>query len=181
VAGLVEVARRFAIGRYFTNGIQNPTTSHALFENEASGATGLGAGDVLEFDGVRFEVLWPPDGFRSDNLNETSLVIRVTYGRTSFLLTGDAEGAALEAVVAAGTEVDVLKVPHHGSQTTPASFFAAMQPALAVISAGEGNVHGHPHESTLAALEGVRILRADLEGRVVIRSDGERLAVGTQR
>jgi competence protein ComEC len=182
-AGLVEVARRFSVGRYYTNGFDNPTVSHAAFKREGAPLVNLAEGETIELDGIRLDVLWPPRGFApAGDLNNTSLVIRLEYGSTSFLLTGDSEAPALEEIMSSGAgSADVLKVPHHGSQTTPPSFFQAVSPSIAVISAGEANAYGHPHQATLDALAGTRLLRTDIDGRIVVRSDGHRLAVSTER
>ncbi|MGH2610715.1 MAG: ComEC/Rec2 family competence protein, partial [Tepidiformaceae bacterium] len=76
---------------------------------------------------------------------------------------------------------DVLKVPHHGSKTSNGEFLRSVGTGVAVISAGEGNQFGHPHEETLAALEGTRVYRTDVDGRVVVKSNGQDLRVWTER
>ncbi len=90
-----------------------------------------------------------------DDGNNGSIVLRLDYGRSSALLTGDAEGEAEQAMLAAGVPLraDVLKVGHHGSSaSTSAQFLAAVQPRLAVISVGAENRFGHPSPELLARL-----------------------------
>lgn len=104
---------------------------------------------------VNLTVLNPvqPLEFNEQNLN--SVAMRLLVGESSFLLMGDAEVEAEESVLQAGVEVsgDVLKVGHHGSSTaTSDSFLAAVSPSIAVISAGEDNPYGHPHQETLDKL-----------------------------
>ncbi len=182
VAGLVEVLRRFHVRQVRDAGSNNPTTSHDLYLERAERRQPVAAGDHWKIDGVLFEVLSPPRGAAPASLNDASLVLLVTFGETRFLLTGDAEGGPLGVVAQAAGRVDVLKVPHHGSKTTPAAFFGAVRPTLAVISAGERNPFGHPAAETLAALGGLTTtLRTDQNGRVEVRSDGTRLRVFTQR
>src|SRR5690606_33274121 len=100
----------------------------------------------------------------------------------SVLLTGDAEEAALTELTRTGIDVraDVLKVPHHGSRTTPDSFLTAVRPRLAVVSAGSGNLFGHPHPDVVATLRqlGTRVLSTHLHGDIaVVRAGSGALAV----
>jgi len=109
-------------------------------------------------------------------------VIRVTFEGTTVLFTGDAEGSALELLASRhDLRADVLKVPHHGSKTTPAWFFEDVGAAVAVISAGADNIFGHPHSATLAALDGSRILRTDTQGRVTVRIKEGAIAITRER
>lgn len=182
IAGLPEVLERMHVAAVDDNGRTNATTTYFEFVERSSPESTLAQGDSFEVDGVAFEVLWPSADYWPENLNDTSLVIRVSYEGTSFLFTGDAEGPALEALAESGTlRADVLKVPHHGSKTTPSWVFEAVRPAVAVISVGEGNIFGHPHADTLASLEGVPTFRTDLSGRVTVRASKGRLRVSTER
>lgn len=143
------------------------------------------AGDRIEgFSGVSIEVLNPPREGLSKNINDDSVILRVVYGRTSFLLTGDIESPAIRRLMAGGFDVraDVLKVPHHGAKTDAfeADFFQAVSPKYSVISAGRHNPFKHPRPETLdalAAVEGNAVLRTDREGFVQIVSDGNSLKV----
>jgi len=183
IGGLAEVAARFEVGEFSGNGFRSSSLSYTALAEEASEVTTLSRGDSFERDGVRFEVLWPPADLDPEtDLNDTSLVVRVTYGQTSILLMGDSEGPVHEALVEEESlAADVLKVPHHGSKTTPAWLFAEVNPAVAVISVGSGNIYGHPHPDTLEALGSAPIFRTDLDGRIVIRSDGSEISVSTER
>jgi len=125
----------------------------------------------------------PLTGTDSDD-NNNCIVLRLDYGRTSFLLTGDAEREAEADMIAAGLPLhaDVLKVGHHGSNgSTSAPFVAAVAPRLAVIQVGANNPFGHPHPEVLKRLAGIEVLRTDLNGRVEVVSDGRRLWVKTRR
>lgn len=120
----------------------------------------------------------PPDD------NNNAIVLRLDYGETSILLTGDAEYDTEKALMAAGVPLraDVLKVGHHGSNgATSAAFVAAVVPRLAVVSAGAGDSFGHPHPAVLERLAGIQVLRTDLHGRIELVSDGRRLTVKTQK
>lgn len=138
-------------------------------------------GQELEVDGVRLRFVHAP---RQAAGNEASAVVRLTYGQTRFLFTGDLEGAGEDALLASGEALraEVLKVAHHGARTSSsAAFLAAVAPRLAVISAGQDNRFGHPHEETLRRLAeaGGAVLRTDRCGAVVVESDGKSLAART--
>ena len=114
----------------------------------------------------------------AENPNDLSLVVRIDYGETSLLLTADIEGEA-ELNLLAGDlplKADVLKVAHHGGNTsTCEAFLKAVDPRYAVISVGKDNKHGHPHAEPLSNLEkrNVLIYRTDQFGTVVGISDGK--------
>lgn len=143
----------------------------------------LAAGAAWSADGVTFRVVWPPSGAEFEEPNDASIVLEIAFGETRLLLTGDIESAAQAALTESVGSVEVLKVPHHGSATSRASFFAGTAPEVAVISVGEGNPYGHPAEATLRALArvGSAIYRTDIHGRVLVSSDGRRVWVETER
>ena len=121
-------------------------------------------------------------GTASDD-NNNAVVLRLDYGQTSLILTGDAESEAEADMVAAGLPLhaDVLKVGHHGSNGASSPvFIAAVAPRLAVIPVGADNKFGHPHPAVLERLKGVEVLRTDLNGRIEVVSDGQRLSVNRQ-
>ena len=114
--------------------------------------------------------------------NDMSIVLRVDYGSTSFLFTGDAEEMSefMMLTERVPLKVDVLKVAHHGSRyCSSPEFIEAVNPSWAVISCGDGNPYGHPHEETLRTLAGVKVLRTDQVGTNVFHSDGQTLTVST--
>lgn len=119
-----------------------------------------------------------------NNLNNTSLVMRIEYGGTSFLLTGDAEKILEDALIDSGASLsaDLLKVAHHGSEaSTSYRFLREVMPDYAVISVGKNNSYGHPGADVLSRLSdaGAQILRTDLSGDIAVTSDGEKLSVLT--
>ena len=117
--------------------------------------------------------------------NDPSIVLRIEYGSTSFLLTGDMEKTAETDLVNSGVNLraDVLQVGHHGSSTSTGYLFLnSVLPEMAVISCGVNNKYGHPHEETLSILRdaGVDVYRTDLQGTITIGSDGQNYTVGTE-
>lgn len=112
-----------------------------------------------------------------DNLNNYSPVMKIEYGKTSFLFTGDAEKDIEKKILSNGDDIksDVLKVGHHGSSTsTSKEFLNKINPSIGVISVGEDNSYGHPNEDTLSTLKENKVLiyRTDKDGTVIFSSDG---------
>ena len=120
----------------------------------------------------------------ADDLNNTSIVLKAVYGEASFLFMGDAETAVENAILAAGTDIDcdVLKVGHHGSDTsTGSAFLAAVSPQAAVICCGAGNSYGHPSPAILSRLDGIPVWRTDLNGTIVAMTDGDSIHIMADR
>jgi competence protein ComEC len=139
-------------------------------------------GDRLRFGAVEVDVLWPPPG--ADSANDDSVVLRLRYGRRTFLLTGDIESRTERALVAAGERLhsDVLKAAHHGSRTSSTdAFVAATRPAFAVISVGRDSPYGHPHPEVLRRWRdiGTQVLTTGERGMITVSTDGEDLKIET--
>jgi competence protein ComEC len=142
-------------------------------------------GDTLRVDGVLLRVLAPDSAWMStlDDPNEASVVIAAQYGTVRFLLMGDAERGEERWLLEHERpllEADILKVGHHGSRTSSGNeFLDAVRPELALISVGAGNSYGHPDASVVRALgqHGAVVLRTDLVGSVVVRTDGRVIEV----
>ena len=181
VGGLPGVLRRFDVPNVWDTGVVGTSGDAAIYAAER-GRTVIHEGDHFALDGVQVDVLWPPADAAPTTTNATCLVLRVTYGSTRFLLTGDLEGREqLKMMAAEDVRADVLKVPHHGSKTTDPKFLEAVGADVAVISVGAGNPYGHPAAQTINALAGETILRTDLDGRVTVHSDGTRVTWRTER
>jgi hypothetical protein len=174
VLGLAAVTAAVPADRIFSNGDAGDGASRDVLA--ALGPLPLAPGEVWERAGVRFEALGGDRVALAPN--DASLVLRVSYGATSFLFPGDVEGAGEAAAVArGGLASDVVKVPHHGSRRSSTSgFAAAVSPRLAVVSVGAGNRYGFPHEEALARWRetGALVLRTD-EGAIRLLSDGRRV------
>jgi competence protein ComEC len=192
-----QAASRFAIATALETKASQANHDADLWRANLAGA---GADLQLQYssgwidlgDGVALWVLWPPaepfvaTGETDEQFvdNENSLVMKLTYGDFSVLLTGDAGLPAEMAMLAAGASVQatVLKVGHHGSNgSTSATFLQSVNPQIAVIQAGVDNDYGHPHQEVLDRLGRRTILRNDLHGRIHLYSDGRQLWLETEK
>lgn len=139
-------------------------------------------GDTFSLGEALVTVLGPVKEY--SETNNSSIVLRVDFGETSFLFTGDMERQAEADLLEAGADLSatVLKVGHHGSDTsTSYPFLREIMPTYAVISVGEGNSYGHPSEDTLSRLRdaGTTVYRTDQAGTVVAVSDGKSVSFTT--
>jgi competence protein ComEC len=160
---------------------------------EKAGKTGsrivpLEEGSRIAFGGAQIDVLAPPTGYVPSDTpkNNDSLVLRLRYGRHTFLLSGDVERPIEHRMLEDGelSRTDVLKVAHHGSKTsTSDAFLDAVHPVFAVISVGTDNSYGHPNREVIDRLTGYHaaVFRTDEDGLITIRSDGKRLEMETNR
>lgn len=115
-------------------------------------------------------------GDESDDLNDTSIVVRGLFGNNSFLFMGDATSKVEERILDMKIDSDVLKVGHHGSSYSSSDkFLKEVTPEFAIISSGDGNSYGHPHDEALNRLKNnnAKLYRTDREGTIVATSDGE--------
>ncbi len=140
------------------------------------------AEDTYPLGGANITCLGPLQTYSS--LNEMSLVLRLDYGKTAFLFTGDAEKRAEEDMLQRYSlsefRADVLKIGHHGSSSsTSESFLAAVAPSYGIILCGDQNDYGHPHKETLHTLENanVTLLRTDRDGTIVLTSNGDKVTL----
>ena len=148
------------------------------------------AGNNVELGGgATMHLLAPSDppftGTRSD-ADANSIVMRVVYGKTSFYLAADSEDETEKRILATGEEIgsDVYKVAHHASRhSSSAELLAKIHPRIAVVSVGANNEYGHPTRETLDRLEAVKaeVLRTDLDGEIVLKSDGEHVTYTTEK
>jgi len=145
----------------------------------------IGRGDNFEIDGTLVQTLWPA---RSDEQagseNNASLVLRLVFGDTEFLFTGDIEKETEAALVGSGNALsaDVVKVPHHGSRTssTP-DFVNAVRPQIAVIPVGRRSMYSHPHPEVVQRWHASTqtVLTTGQNGTVTITTDGRSFKLDT--
>ena len=142
------------------------------------------ADETFALGGAQIQILGPLH--RAEDSNDNSIVLKVSFGATSFLFTGDAERAEEQDLLNSGVNLQstVLKVGHHGSDTsTSYPFLRAVAPQYAVISVGAGNSYGHPTEAVLSRLRdaGVTTFRTDMQGEITAVSDGQTINFSTAK
>ncbi|MBO0724720.1 MAG: ComEC/Rec2 family competence protein [Blastocatellia bacterium] len=191
VEGFGEIVRGFEIGAALEGAPKRSDPPPGLFDRAARAASApmrrLKRGEALDIDGARVEVLAPFADHALMSDNNGSLVLRITFGARSFLLTGDiekeAEARLVELADSGGRlRADVLKVAHHGSKTSSTlGFLEKVNPQHAVISVARPSPFGHPHPEALARLRttGARIWRTSECGAITFSTDGADLRVNT--
>jgi competence protein ComEC len=177
VAGLPAVLARFPVGLVLDPGCRESTPAYKEFlkalRDEDLPTEHPRTGETFQVGDVRVQVLAPDscaEGTDSDPNND-SLVLRVTYGEDVVLFTGDAQVVSQQAMLDGHALLasDILKVPHHGGDTSLADFFEAVDPRLAVVSVGP-NDYGHPVPKVLEELRstGAQVIRTDLRGDIAV-------------
>lgn len=186
IGGMASVIEGFDVGSIYMPRVTHTTKTYedlllairdkGLRIHEAKAGVDLKLGD-----GIEAQLVAPGSaGYKS--LNDYSAVLRMIYGKTSFLFAGDAERISETEMLASryGLAADVLKVAHHGSNTSSTQpFLQAVDPTYAVIMVGRANRYGLPHPAVLERLEarGIVVLRTDEVGTILMTSDGQTLQV----
>ncbi len=183
IGGAAAVLDRFEVGKLLLTDLEATTyTFEELLDSIERNKTYAeipALGDEYEIGDIKFKILAPITP--TDDSNNMSLVIKFTFGDTDFLFTGDAEkdveAEMLKLYPKESLDCDLLKVGHHGSNTSStAEFLAAVSPKIATISCGYDNDYGHPHGEVLARLKKCgteKILITKDEESFVVYSDGE--------
>jgi competence protein ComEC len=195
--GVFELARRYRIRALFLNGAQ---TEQGSFKNllelvKENNIIVIYArrGQEIEFsakdgDNLRFEILWPDNNLKigsfikDKQLNDTSVVNLVSFRDFQALFTGDISAKVEKLLLASLPDIELLKVPHHGSKYSSSfEFLQRVSPEFSVISVGK-NSYGHPTKETLSRLESVgsQIFRTDVDGLVKLYFEDNRLLVKTR-
>ena len=199
-----KVIAQYGVKELVYNGIPS-TSKYFINAIKAAKANGtqqvkVKAGDVLDFgNGVSFEIVSPSQSLIDEDtadikakkkvdVNNESVVGRLTFGNFAMLFTGDAEGPVEKTMAASygkKLKCQVLKAGHHGSKTSStAEFLKLVQPESVVMSLGVNNQYGHPHEALLNRLQkqGVKnIYRTDANGTITIVSDGSSYSITTEK
>ncbi len=189
IGGLAAIVELFRPRQLWAGAAaEDPLTQELREQARRLGAAvvDLEAGMRFTYSGTAIRVMAPPAGTppSGEASNNESVILRLAYGRHSFLLTGDIEERSEREVASRWPTTTVLKVAHHGSRTsTTEDFLASVRPAFALISAGYANQHRLPHPDVLERLARRRaaVYRTDLNGLSTIRTDGARLETDTFR
>ena len=178
IGGMATVLDSFQIGKMYMPKQAHTITAFTnmldVIENKNIELYTAKAGTSILSSGIIDIDVLAPFADSDSNLNNVSAVVRITYGKTVMLFTGDAEHVIENQLLNSGIDADVLKVGHHGAgSASSSSFIKAVSPEVAVISVGEGNSYGHPHADTLAILNevGAKIYRTDEQGTIVVTAD----------
>ena len=183
IGGLLDILKNYKVGRVLESGTLTDSKTYQSLRDEMKrqNIPDILAKRGMKLDmggGVVIDILFPDRDVSSWATNDGSVVARLTYGKTSIMLTGDApiktEQIILKENRAAQLASTILKVGHHGSRTsTSNNFLKAVSPIYALISDGKDNKYGHPHKETLDTLTqfGIKVLRTDLLGTIFIKCD----------
>ncbi len=176
--GLIDIFQRYEVDKFLWNGVKSKNSSFLkLKEMIDSDIIIAEKGQTIRAGEVFLDILHPSDPGKYRDLNNTSVVTKVSYQDHSFLLTGDIYQEVEKKLKA---KSDVLQVPHHGSGTSSSEYFLEMvNPQYAVISSGKDNPYGHPHNVVLQRLQkyDTVVLRTDLQGNIKFFSDGKKLKI----
>lgn len=188
IAGLVEVLRRYKTDLVLESGVESDNLAYQEIKNliREKNIQYILARRGLRInldDELYLDILFPDRDVSRLDTNDASVVARLVYGENEFLFTGDSPKKIenyLISLYGKNLESDVLKIGHHGSDTsTSESFLGYVNPKYAVISVEKDNKYGHPHQKVLDLLNqfGITILRTNDLGTIKIKSNGENLQI----
>lgn len=193
IGGFLDVLNAFEVANVYVSGDDKGTLTYNSFlrgvRDEGSNVETLRTGGRMDWGGVRADVIAPPtdaEGGLFSETNDNSVGILLTYGTARILLAGDAEAKA-EEYMANGAytgPLTVLKVTHHGSNTSSTPLFLnAFRPKIAVIQVGADNSYGHPTPETLTRLReyGARVFRNDEDGDVIVTIKDQKVDVAVTK
>lgn len=182
IGGMDDIINNFKIDNYYMSNKLSTTKTFMDVLDALDGCnlkyTVPNKGDTLKLGDANIKVIYPGDD--KSNINDSSIVLKITYGKNSFLLTGDATSNVERKIYNEDIKSDVLKVAHHGSSYSSTDVFLdRVKPYYAVISVGKNNIYNHPSNKTLEKLNkrNIKVYRTDLDGTIVFTSDGENLSV----
>lgn len=186
IGGFPYVFDRYKVPLVIESEISSPTITDKIFtekiKSELSDRLLVRSGERIVLDpkyGIVVDILFPDQNTTGWETNEASVIVKITYGLTSFLLTGDSPSEVEQFLVktyGAQLQSDVLKLGHHGSKTSSSSeFLETVKPSFAIVSAGLGNKYGHPHEEVIERTEDIhaQILETSQLGTIDCYSDGK--------
>ena len=182
IGGMDDIINNFKIDNYYMSNKLSTTKTFMDVLDALDGRnlkyTVPNKGDTLKLGDANIKVIYPGDD--KSNINDSSIVLKITYGKNSFLLTGDATSNVERKIYNEDIKSYVLKVAHHGSSYSSTDVFLdKVKPYYAVISVGKNNIYNHPSNKTLEKLNkrNIKAYRTDLDGTIVFISDGDNLSV----
>lgn len=186
IGAMDTVIKKYNIGEFYA---PKKMTTTKTFENMVNALKSknikintAAAGVSLDLGkNVKCEMIAPNSTNYGDDLNNYSAVVKITYGNSKFLFTGDAEKVSEKEILNKNYDIscDVLKLGHHGSSSSSSkAFLDKASPKIAIISCGKNNDYGHPHKETLAEMKkrNIQVYRTDVDGTITLISDGKKIS-----
>ena len=180
IGGMDDIIDNFEIDKFYMPDVITTTSTFEdlldSLENRTVRFNTPNIGDNYYMDKINIKVLYV--GKDENDLNNSSIVLKLNYGNNSFLFMGDATNKVEKLLLNKDIESDVIKIGHHGSQySSSMSFLDSVNPNYAIISVGKGNSYNHPKDIVLSRLKkiDVKVYRTDLDGSILIKSDGNKM------
>ncbi|MEI8174338.1 MAG: ComEC/Rec2 family competence protein [bacterium] len=193
IGGFLDILKTYKVDKVFESGTLTDSKVYQSLREEMLkqniSDTLVKRGMALDLGGSAIiNILFPDRDVSSWATNDGSVVARLSYGKTSIMLTGDASTKTEQIILSENSPVQlqstILKVGHHGSRTSTSSeFVKIVSPEYALISDGKNNTYGHPHQDTLDTLAsfGAKIFRTDLLGTIIMKSNGQNYSFSFQK
>ncbi len=185
IGGLIAVLDRFEVKEIWLNGDISTSKTFSDFMNLVNAENAIvheaERGKSIQVGVLTFTILHPIKPLNMDT-NNNSIVLSLSYGDINFLFMGDAERQAESSMLSLVSDIEILKVGHHGSRSSSSpEFLNLAKPDIAIYMAGEGNSYGHPHKETMDALYkvGAKIYGTDTSGTIRITTEGKTYSVQT--
>lgn len=183
IGGMVDVFKEYEVKAFYSPKITHTTKTYEnlvkAVKDEGLKTKELKGGMVIDLgEGAKFEVFTPQKS-EYEELNDYSPIMKLSFGDTSYLFTGDAEKLAEEEALAKyknSLDSDVIKFGHHGSSSSSSNaFIEAVSPKYGIISCAKDNKYGHPHRETLDIIKkyNIKTFRTDTDGEIILTSDGK--------
>ena len=184
IGGIANIIYNFNIVKYYTTNVPSEFKSYynvqKALKKKNLELSNPNNNDEYKLGESTIKVLY--NGANEEDINNSSLILKLVYKNTSFLFTGDTTKEVEEKLLDKELKSNVLKVSHHGSNdASSANFLVKVHPEYAIISVGKENEYYHPHQVTIDKLErlNTKIYRTDLEGTIIVTSDGNNIEVKT--
>lgn len=185
IGGMVDVFKEYNVKNFYSPKVTHTTKTYEnlvkAVKDEGLKINELKGGMVIDLgDGADFEVFTPQNS-NYEELNDYSPIMKLNFGETSYLFTGDAEKLAENEALAKykdSLDSDVIKFGHHGSSSSSSpAFIEAVSPEYGIISCEKGNKYGHPHKETLDIIKkyNIKTFRTDTDGEIILTSDGKKI------
>lgn len=184
IGGLDDIINNFEVNEVYLPEVITTTKTFedviAAIENNDLEITIPEKGDTFTLGEANFEIIFP--GIDSGDLNEASIITKMTYGKLKYLFTGDTTNNIEKQILTSNIDIDVLKVAHHGSKySSTKEFLQLATPSYAVISVGENNSYNHPEPEALKRINEYtdNIYITKDRGTIHLTSDGEKIHINT--